>query len=187
MEDKGYDRGREALVALRRIVRAIEFNARSLAREIGLTTAQLMLLQRIARAGGRITPTEMASGANLTKATVSALLDKLEDKDLIRRVRDTKDRRRVIVELREKGQEVLDTAPDSLQENFLNRFAALEGWEQASLLGALERTATILDAAEIDASPFLELGELGNRAGTGAAEIGIPAPPPRDGGKGKGK
>jgi DNA-binding MarR family transcriptional regulator len=55
----------------------------------------LDLLQRF----GPLTAGEIAQRAGLAPATVSGLVDRLEGKWLVRRVRDVNDRRRVIIEI----------------------------------------------------------------------------------------
>jgi DNA-binding MarR family transcriptional regulator len=155
-----------ALVAIRRIVRAAEFAARDLARATGLTPSQMVVLQIIARQGepgaGAIAET-----ARLSQATVTALLDKLEFRGLVRRRRDPDDRRRVSLALTEPGRAALAEAPDVLQNRFAARFERLEDWEQALIVSALERVAALLNAEGIDASPILDVGSLDRSGETG--------------------
>lgn len=154
-----FDRSDTALVALRRILRATELNSRALARQSGLTTSQLIVLQIIGRSG-RTTPGAVAQSARLSQATITALVDRLERRGLVTRRRDTKDRRRIWVEMTERGDAALVEAPDTLQDRFRSRFDQLEDWEQAFVIAALERVASLLDAAEIDASPVLDVGAI---------------------------
>ncbi|TMR34564.1 MarR family transcriptional regulator [Nonomuraea zeae] len=63
---------------------------------LGMTEEKTLdLLQRL----GPLTAGEIGQHAGLAPATVSGLIDRLEAKWLVRRVRDAKDRRRVIVEI----------------------------------------------------------------------------------------
>jgi len=160
------DRASGALVALRRILRATDLSARSLARDSGLTTSQLLLLRLIHRLG-RPTPGAVAKAASLTQATVTALLDKLEGRGLVARARDTEDRRRVLISVTPAGDRALADAPDMLQEKFARRFAALPEWEQAFVVAALERVSALLDAERLDAAPMLDIGEIARLEGDG--------------------
>lgn len=148
-----------ALIAIRRIVRAAEFAARDLARTAGLTASQMVVLQIIARQG-EPSAGAVAEQASLSQATVTALLDKLEQKGLITRRRDQEDRRRVAVALTPAGRQALANRPDVLQNRFAARFEKLESWEQAAIIAALERVAVLMDAEGIDASPILDVGSL---------------------------
>ncbi|MFF4196066.1 MarR family winged helix-turn-helix transcriptional regulator [Nonomuraea sp. NPDC001831] len=63
---------------------------------LGMTEEKTLdLLQRL----GPLTAGELSQHTGLAPASVSGLIDRLEAKWLVRRVRDTKDRRRVIVEI----------------------------------------------------------------------------------------
>ncbi|MEH6676540.1 MarR family winged helix-turn-helix transcriptional regulator [Phenylobacterium sp.] len=149
----------DALVAIRRIVRAAEFASRDLSRSTGLTPSQLIVLQIVAREGepgaGAI-----AEAARLSQATVTALLDKLEARGLVVRHRRSEDRRRISVELTPEGRRTLAEMPDVLQDRFAARFEKLADWEQASVIAGLERVAALLNAEGIDASPVLDVGAL---------------------------
>ncbi len=163
MTDSASPRVSDALVAIRRILRAAEFSSRSLARSSGLTPSQLVVLQIIARTG-EAGAGQIADAARLSHATVTALLDKLENAQMIHRRRGDEDRRRIQVVLTDTGKQALAETPDALQSRFAARFRKLADWEQASIVAILERVAVLLDAADIDASPILDVGSLDREA-----------------------
>lgn len=148
-----------SLIALRRILRATELHGRKLAKASGLTTAQMLALQ-VLGTEGYSTPKEMASRMGVTQATISALIDRLEEKALVQRQRSDRDRRQTNVLLTEAGRAALETAPDPLQERYVRHFDALPDWEQAMIVAGLERVAGLLNADQIDASPVLDLGDI---------------------------
>lgn len=152
-------RSTDALVAIRKILRAAEFSSRDLARQSGLTPSQVVVLQIIAREG-EAGAGAISDAARLSQATVTALLDKLESRRLVQRRREPDDRRRVTVELTPDGRSMLANLPDILNDRFVQAFNRLADWEQASVIAALERVATLLDAEGIDASPILDIGQL---------------------------
>jgi len=57
------------------------------------------------------------------------------------------------------GYERFQTLPTPLQERFVKRLSSLSQQERVALLTALRRTAELMDATEIDASPILAPGE----------------------------
>lgn len=154
----------QVLAELRRIIRATQLNAKRLAQECGLTTSQLVLLQLL-KAQGELTARQIATAMTLTQATVTTLLNRLQERGLVTRRRGEDDRRKVYVELTPEGIRQLDRAPESLHERFLRDFAALESWEQSAVLAALQRVAHLLDAASLDAAPVLDIGRLDRPAG----------------------
>ena len=148
----------EVLVSLRRIIRATDLYSRKLGKRTGLTTPQLVVIQAI---GALRDPTvaDVAKDVSLSLATVTTILNRLEANGLVHRERSAVDRRRVIVTLTEKGEELGASAPKPLQDSFVDRFVRLESWEQHQIVAALERVATMMDAEELDAAPILLSGE----------------------------
>ena len=153
-----------ALIALRQILRATEISSRALAKQCGLTPSQLILMEMIAKSGAAA-PSALAKEISLSQATMTALIDKLETRKLLRRTPDANDKRRVIVELTEEGAATLESAPSILQQRFERGFDKLEEWEQSFLVAALERTVALLNAEDLDAAPVLDVGSIGEPAG----------------------
>ena len=153
-----HDRGRDALTALRRIIRATEFGSKRLAQNTGLTNSQLIVLRLLGQ--GEETPGAISAQIGLTQATVTALVDKLEQRDLVARRRGKDDRRHVWIALTTSGRELLGGMPSNPQTLFQKAFEDLADWEQAMMVATLERIATMLNAESIHAGPVLELGDL---------------------------
>ncbi|AWL11112.1 HTH-type transcriptional regulator SarZ [Saliniradius amylolyticus] len=149
----------ELLVSLRRVIRAIDLRSKELERTVGLTGPQLMIMLELQQRSGTMVK-KLAEKTNLSPATVTSILDRLELKGLINRVRSTEDKRRVSLTLTDKGEEILAGAPKPLQANFINQFDQLHDWEQSQLVASMQRIASMMDAADLDASPFLEVGGL---------------------------
>lgn len=149
----------DILVALRRIMRAIDLHSKRIEKQAGLTVPQMLVLQSI-EAAGELSVTEIARRVHLSQATVTAILDRLAFKGLIERSRDVSDRRRISIRLTQAGVARLASAPQPMQEDFLSAYGELEPWEQKMLTAAVERIASLMDAADIDAAPILEVGDL---------------------------
>ena len=115
----------EILLALRQIIRAIDLHSRYLEKNFGLTGPQLLVLIEIA-GGEDKSVGEIAAKVSLSQATVTDILDRLELKGLMSRVRSTFDKRRMTAALTAKGGEVLSKNPSLFQNRFLSRFDELE-------------------------------------------------------------
>lgn len=153
---KKYD---ELLVSLRKVIRAIDLHSKQLNKTSGLTGPQLLIMNEVAQTDG-ITASRIAQNVNLSPATVTNILDRLENRNLVTRVRSQLDKRRVSLYLTDNGKEILQHAPQPLQEHFIAKFSALEEWEQSLLLSSMQRVAAMMDADKIDASPLLAVGAL---------------------------
>ena len=152
----------ELLVALRRVIRAVDLRSKQLSKHGGLTGPQLLVMQNIQEKPG-IMVREIAENINLSPATITNILDRLEGRDLATRIRSTQDKRKVGVFLTEKGKVAVVNAPRPLQEHFVERFSQLKEWEQSQMVATVQRIASMMDAEDIDASPFLELGSISEK------------------------
>lgn len=169
----------QVLITLRRIIRAADLHSKQLVKTAGLTAPQLLLLQAI-RERGDVTIGELSKGINLSQATVTTILDRLEKRKLVYRVRSQQDKRKVNAYLTQQGNSMLDSAPTPLQAHFIRRFHELPDWEQNMILSSLQRVAHMMDAEHIDASPFLDVGDLDRQvsARDGESRPGTESPVP---------
>jgi DNA-binding MarR family transcriptional regulator len=149
----------EVLISIRQIIRAIDLHSKRLSKESGLTGPQLILMRSI-RELGEVTIRELSNHTNMSQATATTILDRLERQELVKRVRSVQDKRKVHAHLTEKGLAVLDQAPMPLQQNFINKFQRLEEWEQSLLLSSVQRISSMMNAEDIDVAPVLELGSI---------------------------
>lgn len=149
----------DILVAIRRIMRAVDLQSKKLLKTVGLTAPQLVIMQLL-RKNGALPPSTIAKEISLSQATVTSILDRLDNAGYSQRDRSTEDKRVVHAYLTPEGLEKVSKAPELLQSGFLREFRKLEEWEQLQLISSLQRIATMMDAEDIDASPILEIGEI---------------------------
>ena len=69
----------ELLVSLRRVIRAIDLYSKKLSKETGLTSPQLIVMQEIASQDS-LQVKQIAQNINLSPATETSILDRLEAK-----------------------------------------------------------------------------------------------------------
>lgn len=144
----------QIVVAIRRIVRAVDLHSKRLVEEFGLTGPQLATLQEIHRLGSP-SPTAVARRVHLSQATVTGILQRLEKNRLIVRTKSDTDKRGFILRITPEGAELLERAPSLLQDRFRGELRSLEEWERTMILAVLQRVASLMDASELDASPYL--------------------------------
>ncbi len=149
----------QVVAALRRIIRAIDLQSRALVQQCGLTGPQLQLLKELGRRDDRSLG-EVARALHLSQATITGIVDRLEAKELLERARDPADKRRVRVVLTGRGRQLLESAPSVLQEHFTNALQGLADWEQHQILASLQRVVSLMEARELETSPFLATGPL---------------------------
>lgn len=153
------EKHREVIAAIRRIIRATDVHSRQLVKHSGLTSAQILIMNVIGSERSHNT-SKIAEAVALSPATVTNIVERLEQREYIARQRDDKDKRKVNLWLTEKGKAVLASAPTLLQQNFIEKFDRLESWEQNMIVASLQRVAQLMNAHELDASPVLDVGVL---------------------------
>lgn len=135
----------KAIIALRRISRAIEMHSRLLSQRHGLTDPQLTVLREIVRSGP-VSAGELARKVHLSHPTVTGILSRLEKRGLIARSRSEQDRRSVLLTVTEEGRKIVADVPSPLQDRLRDEFVKLNEWEQTSMLSALQRIASMIGA-----------------------------------------
>ncbi len=146
----------EVLVSLRQIIRATDLYSKKIKREYGLTSPQILLMKAISQSSD-ITIRQLSINTNMSQATATSILDRLEAKDIVARTRDTKDKRKVHATLTEKGLRILENAPQMIEKNFVDQFQSLDTWEQNLLLSSLQRVANMMNAPKDDKNSFMLL------------------------------
>ncbi|MCT7941902.1 MarR family winged helix-turn-helix transcriptional regulator [Shewanella holmiensis] len=149
----------ERLVSLRQVIRAIDLYSKKLSKETGLTSPQLLVLQAIADHDDAMVK-EVAETINLSSATITSILDRLEKRQLVTRTRSVTDKRKVGIRLTEQGKDILKDSPKPLQAHFIARFESMEDWDQSQMLATMQRISSMMDAEDLDASPVLEVGQI---------------------------
>lgn len=144
------------LIAVRRVIRATDLQSKHLVKKTGLTTPQLLILQAIHKEP-QLAIGQLSKQISLSQATVTTIIDRLENRNLIQRIRSSEDRRKVYIHITPNGINILEKAPPAIQEQFIQEFSRLKEWEQHMILASLQRVAEMMDAQNIDAAPILTI------------------------------
>ncbi len=138
---------REVLNSLRRIVRSLRVGSRTAEQLVGLSGAQLFVLQCLARQSP-CTVGELAARTATDQSSVSVVVRRLVLRGHVQRAASKTDRRCVELSLTRSGRTLLERAPRVAQDNLL---LALEQLPEREL-GALSRIlAKVVDVAEVAA------------------------------------
>ena len=113
--------------------------------DYGVTAAQFKVLIIVAQYGVD-TPAELCRYLGLDSGSMTRMLDRLEQKDLIARSRCPEDRRQVRVELTEEGQKLADRLPHIGAEAMNELVGVLAADELATLTAIL--TKVLLNAGD---------------------------------------
>jgi DNA-binding MarR family transcriptional regulator len=148
----------QIIAALRQIAQAIDTYSRQLLTEHGLSAPQIGTMRAIAKTGSS-TPSELAEALHLSPQTMAGILQRLEQRGMIQRERDTSDRRSFVVRLTDEGRKAEAKAPQLLRDEFMVQLQKLPVWEQTTMLATLQRIAHMMHADDLDAVPFFGTGD----------------------------
>lgn len=129
------------LVAWRRLAHAVRLRERIAERESGLSGAQLFALRQLADQPG-ISLGELARLTATHASSISVVVTRLIEKGLVRRERDPKDRRRLLLQPTEAGFARLTRAPESADMLLLEALAENDEEDLRRLARQLETLAT---------------------------------------------
>ena len=108
------NRTHNILKSLRIVFRSIQAHSRQVEKESGVSSTQLWMMWEIFNIPG-MKVTELADILSIHQSTCSNILDKLQQKELIKRERSGSDQRVVHLYLTEKGTKLLAKAPRPAQ------------------------------------------------------------------------
>ncbi|MFG6195407.1 MarR family winged helix-turn-helix transcriptional regulator [Nonomuraea sp. JJY05] len=135
-----YDERVEAVVTrMQFLVKHLRQTKEAALAQVGMQDFEFETLHRLVAHGGAATPSELAAELMLSPAGMTGRLDTLEKSGLVRRLRSAEDRRRVDVELTDKGHELWLEAMRIRGEVEAEMVYVLDAQEQETLDGLLKR------------------------------------------------
>jgi DNA-binding MarR family transcriptional regulator len=126
-----------ALDGLRAIVRALRLNSHALERRIGISGAQLFVLQQLAEGPAR-SMNELAERTLTHQSSVSVVVSRLVERGLATRSASPSDARRSEIALSAKGRAMLRRAPVTVQSRLVEGLRRLPPARLRALAAAIE-------------------------------------------------
>jgi DNA-binding MarR family transcriptional regulator len=141
--------------AVRAVVRALRINTRAIELEIGISLAQLFVLQQVAQRPAT-SLNDLAERTATHQSSVSVVVRRLVDRGLVTRRADAADKRRVQIEVTPEGRKVLVGAPETIQVRLMAALHQLSPTDRKQLAQLLSKW---LDAAGINYTSPPMMGE----------------------------
>jgi len=138
---------RSVLDSIRRIVRALRVSSRRAEQHVGLSGAQLFVLQKLAEERA-LSVNELAARTLTHQSSVSVVVQKLIARGLVKSARSRTDGRSVELSLTPAGKRMVSGAPGAAQERLiagLRNMPANSRGQLAHLLDSLIRESGLTD------------------------------------------
>ncbi len=139
--------------SIRKVIQGFSVHSKRQFRRSGLTMPQLMALRAIAAADVKeVTAAYLSPRVQLSAATITGVLDRLERAGLVARKRTSSDRRKVCLSVTPKGRKELERLAVSFQDRFAAKLADLKDADRKTVLKALETLIGLIEAATQEGS-----------------------------------
>ena len=153
---------REVLDSLRRIVQALRESSRRAEQELGISGAQLFVLDALAMAPA-LSLNELAQRTRTHQSSVSTVVARLVKRGFIRRTRGD-DARRVTLTLSPEGRRLAIRAPDLAQNRLVRGIDKLAPAARRTLAASLSALAQEVDGGRGTPPMFFDNTQKGRRS-----------------------
>lgn len=143
------------LNAFRTMVHALSTGSRNSEKRVGLTGAQLFVLEKLRDIEG-MTVNELADATHTHQSTVSVVVSRLVNKGLVLRERSKLDRRVQMLSITERGAQKLRTAPETVQDKLVSALKTLPKKERTRLAKNLDAVVEKAGLTNLKPELFLE-------------------------------
>jgi DNA-binding MarR family transcriptional regulator len=147
-----------ALDGIRRIVRALRESAADVERRLGISGAQLFVLQ-VLRDAPAESLNDLAARTHTHQSSVSVVVARLVDRGLVSRERSDIDARRVRLALTHEGEDLVRNAPEPVQRRLIEALEKLPPVEIASLSRGLSDLTRLMGVSDEPAEMMYDTEE----------------------------
>jgi len=146
---------KEIVGAIRQFVRAVSLDAYKMSKKYDLTGPQSSILRTLVKYGP-LASASLSRRLYVTPANITGIVDRLEKRGLVKRIRKEGDRRVALIALTESGDELSKSLPDPLEKRLIYELADLETEHIRILALVMNQILNLMDAKGVD-NEFLEL------------------------------
>ncbi len=139
--------------SIRRLVRAVYLDSQKISKRYGLTEPQSAVLRNLYN-NGPMSSADLSRTLFVTPSNITGIIDRLEKKRFVQRIRKEGDRRVALITLTESGKGLSRTLPDPIMKKFITELADLEPDHVQLLAMAMNQVLNLIDAEEIEGEPL---------------------------------
>ncbi|MBN2062206.1 MAG: MarR family transcriptional regulator [Deltaproteobacteria bacterium] len=142
------ERIRDIVYSIRRLMQAGEHYTKELNKVYNVSSAQLNCLLALYE-NGNLSPSQIASLIMVNSSTVTGIVDRLEQKNLVKRSRISNDRRVITIELTKYGRSLAENAPPPIQQKIVDGLHNLTKDEIDQIADTLKALTSMLDVQDL--------------------------------------
>ena len=139
--------------SIRRLVRAVYLDSQKMSKQFGLTGPQSSVLRNLVN-DGPMSSADLSRMLYVTPANITGIIDRLEIKGLVKRIKKQGDRRVALITLTESGHQLGRSIPDQIINLFIYELGDLELKHLKLLSGAMNQVLNLIDAKGVEETPL---------------------------------
>jgi DNA-binding MarR family transcriptional regulator len=140
---------KDIIYSIRRLMQAGELYTKELNKIYNISSAQLNCLLALYEIGP-LSPSQIAKYIMVNSSTVTGIIDRLEQKGLVRRMRISQDRRIITIELTKNGKVLAENAPPPIQWKLMDGLNNITEQDIKQIARTLARLTSMLDVQDLE-------------------------------------
>lgn len=140
--------------ALRQIVSLIYLDSRKMTKRFGVTGPQSMVLKTLYTSEESLSSAALSRLLSMTPPNMTGIIDRLEEKEFVKRIPKLGDRRTHLIELTEKGRELSMNLSDPIEEKLMKGLENLKPTQIFGIYSALDLIVRLIGAQEVVETPL---------------------------------
>ncbi len=150
------DRIQRAIYLIRKLMQSGAFYTKELNKKFNVSAPQVACLLAL-HENGPVSLSFMAKQIMVKSSTLTGIIDRLEQKGLVVRTRNSPDRRVITIELTDVGEVLAKNAPPPIQLKIVQGLKRLDDEEREQIVKSLNKLAEMIDAQEMGEEPDQEI------------------------------
>ena len=140
---------KDIIYSIRRLMQAGELYSKELNKIYNISSAQLNCLIAL-HENGPLSPSQISRLIMVNSSTVTGIIDRLEHKELVKRLRISADRRIITIELTKNGKLLAENAPPPIQTKIIDGLNKLSEEEIKRISDTLAQLTNMLDVQDLE-------------------------------------
>ncbi len=154
--DNHTDRIQRAIYLIRKLMQSGAFYTKELNKKFNISAPQVACLLALYE-NGPVSLSFIAKQIMVKSSTLTGIIDRMEQKGLVTRTRNSTDRRVITIELTDAGQALAANAPPPIQLKIVQGLKRIDEEEREQIVQSLKKLAEMIDAQEMGEEPEQEI------------------------------
>jgi len=143
------DQTKQIIFSIRKLIQANELYTKELNKKYQVSSAQLNCILALYEYGP-LPPSKIANHIMVKSSTVTGVVDRLENKGFVERMRNSPDRRVITIQLTETGKKLAQNAPPPIQQKIIDILRQTEKAKIDQIVHCLSMLTDMLDVQDLE-------------------------------------